>query len=399
MKPTIVFFLILTLFFSCKNSEKEKGSTFQSDLKRSANYVSNINTSLSKATWEFNKYGIRRFTGYKDKVIVGALDGTLTCVDANNGKQVWVFKTDSSANREFSECPSIYNNMVFIGCGNGFFYAIDAESGNMLWKFSTDGGYFARSASTVVNDKVYFGTVTSFYCLDASSGKLVWQYKIDHPVESGDPPANCYSDGVIYFSNWDKHLYALNSESGKELWRYNCQGFISQPCVDSSLIFVPTTIHTSNSWEQKIYALDSKNGTVKWQYNVGSEFQQHAQTLMLAADNDKLYFAAKEPMYSDKSAVIALNKNSGQKSWKYEPYSLDFTLCNSTIALTNNIIFVGTVPKSGSSPINGNNIIGVDASTGQEKWRFHLNNSPSEISIYKDNCIVNIGTEKLIAIK
>jgi outer membrane protein assembly factor BamB len=35
------------------------------------------------------------------------------------------------------------------------------------------------------------------------------------------------SDGVVYFASWGTHLYAVDSLSGRQLWRFKTEGMIA----------------------------------------------------------------------------------------------------------------------------------------------------------------------------
>ena len=71
------------------------------------------------------------------------------------------------------------------------------------------------------------------------------------------------SDGkTIYVGSLDRHLHAINVETGQMIWKYKTGSSInSSPCIspDGSIIFVGSNDH-------KLHAVDARNGEKIWEY-------------------------------------------------------------------------------------------------------------------------------------
>lgn len=181
---------------------------------------------------------------YEGKVYVGALDGRLIALDANNGEQLWTVDTIVDRERDYSitGAPRAANGKVFIGNGGaefgvrGYASAYDADSGELLWRFFTVPGDPSKpfehpelemaaktwsggpwweygGGGTVWNsivydpefDQVYLGTgngspwshalrspgggdnlfLASIVAVDASTGRMNWYYQ-QVPAENWD---------------------------------------------------------------------------------------------------------------------------------------------------------------------------------------------------------------------
>jgi quinohemoprotein ethanol dehydrogenase len=85
---------------------------------------------------------------WKGKVYVGAFDGRLIALDAQNGKPVWTVDTviDHKKSYTITGAPRVVKGKVLIGNGGaeygvrGYLTAYDAETGKQAWRFYTVPG-------------------------------------------------------------------------------------------------------------------------------------------------------------------------------------------------------------------------------------------------------------------
>jgi polyvinyl alcohol dehydrogenase (cytochrome) len=99
--------------------------------------------------------------------------------------------------------PTVSGGRVFVGSQNGTVYALDARTGCIRWTYGARGGVrtavaigpAAGAASTVA----YFGdTAANLYALDAETGRELWVRKVDeHPLArvTGSPTVH---DGRVF---------------------------------------------------------------------------------------------------------------------------------------------------------------------------------------------------------
>ncbi len=118
--------------------------------------------------------------------------------------KLWSFETGDNV----GATPAVVNNIVYVGSGDGYEYALDAGTGALKWKTYLGqstvpagcGGGKAGidSSSAVVNGSLYVGGGDgNFYALDTKSGRILWK------IFLGDPAAGNYlwSSPVVYNSN------------------------------------------------------------------------------------------------------------------------------------------------------------------------------------------------------
>ena len=115
-------------------------------------------------------------------------------------------------------------------------YCLNTRTGSVRWTFHTEGP--VRFAPVVRHDKVYFGSDDgNVYCLTADVGNLVWKYHpsaVDRrlpgnghmismwPVRTGLVIENdtLYA-GAGLFPNQGVYLFALDADTGEEVWKAN----------------------------------------------------------------------------------------------------------------------------------------------------------------------------------
>src|SRR5919198_296270 len=86
------------------------------------------------------------------------------------------------------------------------------------WRFKTQTIVEAWFSSPTVADKaVYFGSDDGdFYAVDAQTGKEIWKFRTGGVIYSSPAVAG----GSVYFGSHDGHLYAVDINTGKERWKF-----------------------------------------------------------------------------------------------------------------------------------------------------------------------------------
>ncbi len=120
----------------------------------------------------------------------GSTDGKVYALDAETGKERWVFYT----NAPVRFAPAVWKDKVFVGSDDGYLYCLELKTGDLLWKKRggpsdekvLGNGYVVsrwpiRGGVAVYEDTVYFGAGcwpidrAYFYALDAATGKEKWK--------------------------------------------------------------------------------------------------------------------------------------------------------------------------------------------------------------------------------
>jgi outer membrane protein assembly factor BamB len=108
------------------------------------------------------------------------------------------------------------------------------------------------------------------YAIDTATGKEDWRFSTGGSVESS--PA--VSNGIVYVGSFDKNLYAIDAATGTEKWRFETGGtwqgntygsaVYSSPAVSNGIVYV-------GSWDYNLYAIDAATGRQRWAINVDGQ--------------------------------------------------------------------------------------------------------------------------------
>ena len=120
--------------------------------------------------------------------------------------------------------PTVDDGVVYVGSMDGYLYAVDSQTGRELWKF--EAGHPVISTPAVADGTVYFGSGCvgefclrrpdsdyNFYALDSQTGQEIWRFKTGGGVASSPLVA----DDLVYFGSEDQHVYALDRQTGQEI--------------------------------------------------------------------------------------------------------------------------------------------------------------------------------------
>ena len=203
-------------------------------------------------------------------VLAGAGDGYLYAVDAASGKVRWRLKTGG----RIRSSPAVARGSVFVGSADGRFYAADLATGRERWHFDTEGyrlesakfGFDRRtiqSSPVVAGDLVLFGARDGFlYALDSETGSQRWRYDYKVSWINASPAV---SDGVVYVGTSDAHfVQALDLATGAERWRFEAKGIVwSSAAVAGDAVVV-------GEGGGLLHVLDRATGKERWQLTLGA---------------------------------------------------------------------------------------------------------------------------------
>ncbi|MCH4142487.1 PQQ-like beta-propeller repeat protein [Acetobacter peroxydans] len=153
--------------------------------------------------------------------------------------------------------------------------AVNVATGKVKWR--TDIGVPGRSAPTIAEGRVFFGTIDErFYALDAATGRQLWSYAAT-TVETTvfGQPAPAYANGVVVAGFGGGDLVAFRAASGEVVWAEMLGNVNSQAstlnlsCVRGMPVIVGSVVYAV-SMAQVLAAVDIRTGRRVWERSVAS---------------------------------------------------------------------------------------------------------------------------------
>ncbi|MBI5961431.1 MAG: PQQ-binding-like beta-propeller repeat protein [Chloroflexi bacterium] len=173
-------------------------------------------------------------------------DKHVVAINPTSGATQWEYKNDDA---KFFAVPVVHEGILYIGDYKGRLHSLNAETGEKLWvyapekdtligPFSLDAGDRVISGVAVDSNLVYFGLGSrNLMAVSRETGEEVWTFKTNHGVWAtplyvkANPDVN--SVATVYVASLDHYLYAVNAQTGKELWHKDMGGAIpGQPAYD-----------------------------------------------------------------------------------------------------------------------------------------------------------------------
>ena len=261
------------------------------------------------------------------RVFVGSSDRGLYALDAADGTVLWRFETLG-----FVQCAPLYDpveDVVYFGSNDGALYKVFAKNGRLLWRFMTNAEVARRP---VLYDGVLYvaNANDTILALDPHSGELRWH---QHRTPAMGMEVAGYSGITVFrdklYSGFsDGTVLAFDPRTGAERWQpvdlaaeVEAQTGEAPRYLDVDTTPVPDTLHSGPvvyvaSYAGGVFALDAETGTQIWP-NPGvlgvSELVLWSQPASVnpPAQARKLLLAA-----SGTSGLWALNPETGAEVWR-----------------------------------------------------------------------------------
>jgi outer membrane protein assembly factor BamB len=307
--------------------------------------------------------------------------GEVIAVDTATGKLIWTAKVGKIA----GSAPAVGDDTVYVatagkhitnGGDEGYLVALDAATGAEKWRYQTGGS--ANSSPAIDGDTVYVTTVDQILvAADAQSGQEKWRVELPHhpadPTYAGvlaqAVASATVANGVVYVSNFDGILFAIDATDGHELWRFQTLGNVvyTPAIVDSAAYFTAAkTSETSPGKGGWVYAVDTATGTERWSIEaVGLSHSAPA----VAEDLVFLGSTGAGDVNATNASFTALDARDGHTVWTHETGSL-FT---SNLTYAQGVVYATT---------SFGGIFALDAQSGDQIWRADVNPAPTNNQFY-----------------
>jgi outer membrane protein assembly factor BamB len=289
----------------------------------------------------------------REDVVLVSAPRRLFALDAKTGRPQWEFVTGSEAPARLL----VMNDVAYATSEGGTVFAIDAASGEERWRAEIGESLLGTSAP-------YEDSVV----VQAESG-AVWVIN----RESGEgrsfqsiPVALRGSDlgivaGSAFLVNGETSIQAFDIDTERVLWRYSPgdSRVVTQTIVDDVVV---------TRLDDRLAGVDILSGTELWR----SEFVYRGTTTFVA---DGVLYASDAG-----GGAMALDARTGAVRWQFGDTGI---LATPTIEPATPATGVTSIPTTGPGPVTSiaedsgvvaffgdEMLIGVDASSGGERWRF-----------------------------
>lgn len=228
-----------------------------------ASYVYAINLQNGTMIWRYPDKADAKKVFYAQpavaggKVIAGDYGNTVIAINAQDGKESWVF---SGPTDRFVGAPSVLDNVIFAPSTDHNLYAVDLQ-GNQKWVFKTGSPIWAKPVDDGKN--LYVASMDrNLYAINPSNGSKLWATDLGAAVMYSLTISQDHS--TLYAGTILNELIAVDAASGKIQWRFKTGGNIWSPVVeqDGALYF--------GDQSGKIYAVSAKDGSKKWEMDAGA---------------------------------------------------------------------------------------------------------------------------------
>ena len=150
---------------------------------------------------------------------------------------------------------------------------------SLLWTHKTGGP--VKSSAAIAHGKVFIGSDDKqVHCIDLKTGKAVWTFATQGEIESSPlvldglvfktTAEGRHYGPMVYVGSSDGHLYALDADNGKLMWKFQTEdkilggpNWVSAPDGKSKWVL-------AGSYDYRLYCFDALTGKTNWTYETGN---------------------------------------------------------------------------------------------------------------------------------
>jgi len=209
-----------------------------------------------------------------------------------------------------------------------------------------------------VDKTIFTASGAHIYAVNAETGAEIWRFPAQPEGTKIFGAAPILVDGQLIAGDYDFQLHSLNPDSGKEIWvNKDAAGrWIGSPIAVDGLILAPNADHN-------LYALNA-NGIVQWKFTAKNGLWNQPVT-----DGKSVFVSS-----MDKN-LYALNPKSGKVLWSVD---LGGSVMFSQVLGDDGILYLGTI---------NNEILAISPDSGKINWKVKTDGTVWEPVVVKDGTL------------
>ena len=251
-----------------------------------------LDLETGKEAWQFSAEDkisaapilARNPSGDEEWVLVNGYDGITRCLSANDGSTVWTYQTEDFINGS----PAVVDGkwVVFGGC-DAQLHVINLQDGALVHMIPNDS-QIVNSIATYKHMAFSGNYANQVVAFDVELGMIAWVYEDKNLPFFSSPGV---SDKLLFIGSRDKHLHAIDQETGEAAWKFPTGARIES----SPIVFNDGVI--AGSSDGRIYALNLDSGEEIWRLDLGEGLMaspSYGYGTLIISGEDGTVFALKE---------------------------------------------------------------------------------------------------------
>jgi outer membrane protein assembly factor BamB len=241
-----------------------------------------------------------------DYIFTAGYDGAAYAFDAASGERLWRTKVADA----IGSSPVYYDGLVYVATEfytpSGGMVALDATTGAVRWEDNRMTNH-AHSQTGIDTDTRAFAAGSnngSLYVWDLDTREFRGTFETGGEIKG---PV-CMYDGMAIFGSWDANVYAVDTETIEEVWRYSAE----QDVMAGAAVHPGTDTLVIGSHDGFVHAMDVQTGEGRWRFDTGGSVIGSPNVV-----GDTVLTGS----YSE--ALYAIDVASGEQRWAFtEPHGL-----------------------------------------------------------------------------
>ncbi|KAA3644968.1 MAG: hypothetical protein DWQ07_16335 [Chloroflexi bacterium] len=229
-------------------------------------------------------------------LIAGTYDNLLYGIDANTGSQAWMYE---EATKSYIGSSVVAGDKVIAPNSDHFLRAVNVNGNSVStsWSIETEEGFW--SEPLVDGERIFVASMDkNLYALDADTGDNIWTFEMGH-ASLGTPVLS--ENGVLYIGTLGSHVLAIDADRGTRIWEAPTDDW-----VWGSVTYADGVVYATDV-SGYVYAFDADRGQELWRFDAGGSISGAP-----LAHGDAIFVG------NEDGEVVSLDLQ-GQLNWRKTP--------------------------------------------------------------------------------